>query len=429
MPLRLIHKSSALLLCCVLPVCAQQTTAPPPVITLEEALRLAAEHNAHLPVAALNAAIAQAQLREARARLKPRLFLDGDVHEGAPPTYSAGDTRLQAIGVDTLFDGGRLRAGVRISEFQVRSAVASYRVAQKEVELDLRTWFATGVRFQREIAIRRAGLERLRNYLALIEALRASGQGLAGDVLRTRSRLALEEANVVDAERQLDEAQVEVNNLMGRHPRSAFIFAELPAPQRPPAAAGTPWLRTPDISQATALTEAARAAITIARADRRPQLSVTADVGVLPTLPTLGNASGGGSGLNTGRGAGAEITLWFTWPVFDAGIYRSRLEQAQLAARQAADSAFVVRRQSELEWSRAVEQLEDLFRAVDLRTRNVPLSRDAYLEVESLYRGGVGTALDVLDAYVTWVDAQVAQADAELNYRQAEARLLRWGSP
>ena len=395
-------------------------------LTLEEALQRAAIANAHLPVAALNTAIARAQLREAHARMKPRLFLDGDIHQGAPAQYSNGDARIQAVAADTLYDGGRLRANVRISEYAVRGAEAGYRMTQKDLELDVRTQFAEGVRAQEEVEIRREGEARLRAYLALLEALRASGQGVAGDVLRTQSRLADEEANIADAERQLDEAQVELNELMGVSPRAPLQLAPLPPPAPPsaPVAAMAPWLTVPDIAAAEADVAAARLGITIARADLRPQLSVTADLGALPTLgPDFG------TGLNSGRGLGGEITLWFTMPLLDAGIFRARVQQAQLIAEQAADSAFVVRRQAELEWSRAVEQLQDLYHVVQLRSTSVPLARDAYLKVESLYRGGVGTSLDVLDAYVTWIDARVALAAAERDYREAQARLQRWGTP
>jgi outer membrane protein TolC len=63
------------------------------------------------------------------------------------------------------------------------------------------------------------------------------------------------------------------------------------------------------------------------------------------------------------------------------------------------------------------------------RRRAAPLARDAYLSVESLYRGGVGTALEVLDAYTALVTTQQALADAVLGYRLAGAAAERWGTP
>lgn len=403
-------------------------------LTLDEALREARSANAHLPIASLGRDIARAQLREAQARLWPRLLLDGDAHAGTPQKYATSDARLQLIGVDTLYDGGRLRGNVAVARRQVTVAGAGYRVIEKDVELAVRLRFGEAGRAATEIAARRGGLARLENYLALIQARLAAGQGVSGDLLKTRARLANEEANIADAQRRLDEAEVELNNLMGRDPRAPLLLAPLPSPPAPslllpdPMPGDTfpaPWLRTPDVRAAEASLAIARANIGLARAERRPTLAVSADVGV---MPVWGDTAGPAL-LNNGRGFGAEVIFSLQLPLWDAGIYRARLGQAQLSHQVAEDSLTVVRRQSQLEWSRAVAQLEDFYRVLLLRQRNVPLARDAYLQAESLYRGGTGTALEVIDAYAAWIDAQLAEADADIAYRQAHAQLIRWGTP
>lgn len=395
-------------------------------ISLADALAAAESFNAHLPVASTNTAIFRAQLREARGRMKPNAFVDGDVHTGGPMAYTTSDARLQLFGADTLYDGGRYRAGIRNAEHLLRAATAGYRVVVKDVDLDVRLQFAEGLHDQRAVEIRRASIAELQTYLTYVQAQLAGGLGVGADVLRTRTRVAAEAANIADAERALDEAQVALNDLMGRPPRQPFALEPLPPPSPPITPQGQPWRSVPDIVAAEANVAAAQAAIAFTRAERRPQVSVSADVG---RYQPLGN-NAAGTALNPGTGTGTELTLNFTWPLWDAGgAYKARLAQAQLAAQFAADSAAVVRRQSELAWSRAVEQLDDLYRIVDLRSRSVPIARDSYLQAQSLYRGGVGTALDVIDAYSAWVDAQIAEADAIRDYRQAEAQLIRWGTP
>ena len=59
----------------------------------------------------------------------------------------------------------------------------------------------------------------------------------------------------------------------------------------------------------------------------------------------------------------------------------------------------------------------------------VPLARDAYLIAASLYRGGGGTALDVLDAFSSLLAAAQSYGEAVLSFRIAEATALRWGTP
>lgn len=395
-----------------------------PVLTLDEALRRASEANAHLPVARLAVALAQAQLREQRGRNKPGVALDGDVHVGGPLAYTSSDARFQVIATDTLYSGGRVRSSVANAEHLARGAAAGFRVVQKDLDLNVRLRFTEGLHAQRLLEVRRSSLQLLRAFLALVEAQARGGVGVASDVLRTRARVATEQANIADAERMFDEAEVELNELMARPPLESLALAPLPSPPAPTTPAGQPWRSVPDILAAEANAAATVAAIDIARADRRPTLAINADVG---RFQPIGNQSLG-TGLNPGQGNGAQLTLGFNWPVFDVGVFRARLAQAELLARQTADSATVVRRQVELEWSRAVAQAADFYRVLTLRSQTVPIARDAYLFVESSYRGGVGTALDVIDAYSAWVDAQVAEADAVLDYRQAEARLIRWGT-
>jgi outer membrane protein TolC len=60
------------------------------------------------------------------------------------------------------------------------------------------------------------------------------------------------------------------------------------------------------------------------------------------------------------------------------------------------------------------------------RRKALPTARDTYVVAESLYRGGTGTSLDVLDAYRTLLDAEIAAAQATFEVRVAEATLLRW---
>lgn len=398
--------------------------APRDTLTLDEALREALAFNARLPVAARNVDIARERVREARGRLFPRLLFDGDVHSGVPQTYGTGDARFQLVGVDTLMGAGRRAAGA-VSRFQVTAAMAGYRATERDVALEVRLRYAEYQQAATEVAFREAGLASLRRYLEIVRSLQAAGQGVSSDVLRTEVRLGTEEADVTAARNRLDGARFALNELMGRAPNAPLALAPLPAPLPPPEITGEPWLASPDVRQAQASARSAQAAVGVTRAERQPQISVSANVGAQPLL----GPSSAGSPLNSGRGVGGEITLGFTVPLWDAGVYRSRLAQVQLLARQAGDSATVVLRQSRLAWERAYAELGRLYGEVQRRERTVPVARDSYLLAESTYRGGVGTALEVLDAYTMWIAANQAYADAVLRFRQAQAQLIRWGGP
>jgi outer membrane protein TolC len=411
-------------LCWAIAYAARASAQEP--LTLDDALREARAANAALPVAHFDTLLARARVREARGALGPRFALDGDVHGGTPLAYTGNDARFQVIADQTLYAGGGLRASLRMTAAQARAAGARYRVAEKDVELEVRTRFSALLRVEDELALRREGIARLKTYLAGIEARSASGQGVADDLSKTRVRMGAQTADLADAERRLDEARLELNDLLGRAPDSTLMLAPLPLPAAPaPDSAGESWSVGPDVRSANANVDAAAAGVAVARAAGRPHLSVNADAGVEPLFP----GTPPGSGLNTGHGWGMEVTVSMSVPIWDAGVIHARVMQAQLSADQARQTALVVRRQARLEWLRAGAALASLYRQVDARRRNVPIAQDSYLQAQSLYRGGVATALDVLDAYAAWIDASQAAADAVLSYRVAEAQLARWGTP
>ncbi|HET8649627.1 MAG TPA: TolC family protein [Gemmatimonadales bacterium] len=396
-------------------------------ITLNQALNEARRANARLPVAATDLRVVRAQLDETRGRFWPRLLADGDLHAGTPQKYATSDARLQLIALDTLYDGGRLRTNQSVVRQQLAAAGAGYRMLEKDVELEVRLAFYDAARAQTEIATRQQGLARLETYRHLVEARRAAGQGVSADLLRVNGRIGSERAELAAATSRLVEAKLELNQLMGRVPDTTLELAPLPVPQPPDSVASrqSPWLRTPEVEAATAGAAIARSGVDLVRAERRPTFALEGNIGVTPVLgdrtaPAL---------LNTGRGAGAEVVLSVTLPLWDKGVYHARLEQAQLARQAAEDSLTIAQQQTRLAWMRAEAQLEGIYRELQIRHQNVDLARDAYLEAESLYRGGGGSSLEVLDAYSDWSDALLAEADTLLAYRQAEAQLEKWGTP
>jgi outer membrane protein TolC len=391
-------------------------------LNLEDALHEAHAANAQLPLAAFEARIAAASLREARGALGPRVSLDGDLHGGSPAKYAANDGRLQLLADQPIYDGGALRAGVALQRALAGAGQARYRQAEKDLDFAVRVGFAQLLGLDSVMAVRSAGIARLQSYRAAIEARRAAGEGVTGDLLRTQVQLGQAEADVADAARQRDLARLALNDLLGRDPTAPLTLAEEAAPSAPPPDTET-WSGAPEVRQAEAQVAAARSGISLAAAERRPQLDLVVNAGTQPAFETSGGA------FNNGQGSGVEFLLSFSWPLLDAGGYRARRDQAQLRLAEALAGEIAVRRQARLAWAAARAELTARYAEVETRRRTAATALDSYLSSESLYRGGAATALEVLDAYGIWIAASEAVAGAVLSYRVAEAQLERWGQP
>lgn len=401
-------------------------------LTLEQALREARAANAQLPLAALDVASARERAREAKARRWLRVSVLAGLRYSPPAARYGADENgenLQAVLTQPLYAGDAIDARVRAAEADVVSLGARYRVDEKGVELDVRTRFARYEQLRGSLAIRREGLVRLASYQTLLEERKAAGQPVTADLLKTRARQLSESASARVLERQLAELTLDVNDLLGRSPEQPLVVAHLPDPAAPDPATPTssPWRMTPDVREAAFDLRVALANIDIARAARKPYVSATLDAGLL----------GGGIGatpswlrpadrLRNDAGVSAGVSL--SWVVFDLGVISAQVAQARLARDRSAQSLVVAERNARFEWYRARTLLLGAYDELQVRAGVLPVAHDAYLAAESLYRGGQGTALEVLDSYVNWVAAFDADRAALFNYRVAQAELERWGS-
>jgi multidrug efflux system outer membrane protein len=179
-------------------------------------------------------------------------------------------------------------------------------------------------------------------------------------------------------------------------------LATLPSPPLPPAGLPSTLLeRRPDIRRAEALFAAANAQIGVARAAQFPTLSLTASLGVQSA--ELGNLLTANAGI-------WSFGLGVVGPIFDAGRYAARTEQAEARARQAA-----------IQYEQVVE---NAFREVSDALSNVRLAADAEQDLAARvdqarntlrlatmrYEAGYSAYLEVLDAQRTLNEAQLALA-------------------
>jgi cobalt-zinc-cadmium efflux system outer membrane protein len=412
------------------------------LITLDQALREARAANARLPIPAYELSIAREKRNEARAERWLRVAVEGDFVYAPPSGYdpvitNAGEFRLQAVARQPLYDGGARRAAVRRAEAEVDAASGRYRVEEKDLELEVISRYNELLAAREEAAARREGIARLESYRTSLRSRKASGQAVEPDLLKTEVRLASEEASLLETEKRADEARLELNDRMGRDPRAPLEIAPLPSLDDDNSAipAPTAWDETPEVATARAGARSAEAALSIARAERRPQLNLQADVGFwgsdtssLVPFDLKERDRNATLADRIRRDAGYSAALTLTWPILDLGAIRARIAQADLALREATQKVEVARRDSRLKWSQALSAIDSLSREITVLSRAAPTAHDAFLEAESRFRGGAATSLEVLDAYASAIDASVRLSDALARLRIAQALLSRWGA-
>ena len=402
--------------------------AAPPPMTLEEVLRRARDANLKLPQATLETEAADRKVREARAERWMKVAIDGDFIYAPPGGYdpvvtNAGEARLQLTAKQPILDGGARKAAIDRARSDRDAARARLRVAEKDLEVEVRSRFAEWLEADAEITARRNGLERLGRYRTSLESRKASGQGIAADLLKTQVRLASDEADAIDAEGRRAEAAAELAAMMGLPPDAPLALVA-PAPEPSPAldASAAP-AAGPEVAEAEALERGAQADIRAARAEKRLHLSASADAGWWGADTTRWAVE------RWRRDAGFSLGMQVSWLLWDFGASDARIARADLDARRARLEIASREREAGLQRARAAATARALSRQIDVLTRAEPSARDAYLDAESRYRGGAATSLEVIDAYAASVEASVKLAQALSRLRIAQALERRWETP
>lgn len=174
----------------------------------------------------------------------------------------------------------------------------------------------------------------------------------------------------------------------------------IPEPPLPPAGLPASLLaRRPDVREAEATLQAATAQIGIARAAQLPTISLTGSLGVQSR--ELSNLASSAAGI-------WSIGLNALGPIFDAGRYAARTEQAEARARQAALAYEATAQTAFREVADALSNVRLSAAAEDDLARRLEQARNALRLSRLRYDAGYSGYLEVLDAQRTLNDAQLA---------------------
>ncbi len=371
------------------------------------------------------------ELRIAYARLRAARAIRDDISNDRLPTVTAGasadigkaqqpgfsDERVNAerydLGLDMAWEldlFGRIQRRLEASEAQAEAAEADLQQLQVSLIAELVDAYGQlrGAQLRERIA--RDNLANQRNSHELTEQLREAGVGSELDVLRADARLAATEASLPQLRAQQVRARNRIATLLGQ--RADQLSVDLSPRELPAIAKSLPigdpgelLRRRPDIRAAERQLAAATANVGVATADLFPRVSLSGFLGFI---------AGRGSQIGSSAAQAWGVAPSISWAAFDLGSVRARLRGAEADA----DAALAGYEQQVL---LALEESENAFsdyanaqqRLLSL-IRQSTASRAAAQQAEIRYREGTADFLVLLDAERERLQAEDAQAQAEV---------------
>jgi outer membrane protein TolC len=404
----------------------QVAAATQPPLTLTDASDRALQQASAYQEALADEQIAALDVTQARAALLPKVRNVSTVTYNKPlsahstdPTFIAENASREyqsIVGVEGSLDFG-LRAAVRRSRELLAAAHAGTEVARRELLRSVReSYFGLSLATAKVRAAEEslAAAEEFEKNTALQHEY---GEAPDVDVVRARLQTAQRRDDLEQARVQETIAAAALRVLVGWQPAEPLAVSGLTA--EPSIAAlepltPAPIMERPQLVQAAAQQRAAQEDITVARAERLPSLTYSADEGF--DSPSL-------QPEEIRQHSGYLLTGNLRIPIFDWGASRARQRQAEIRAESAARQLTLTRRDVEQQDLRAREEAASAVRrSANARTAVADAQRNVDISI-ARYRAGEAPILEVTDALTTLAQQRLNLQQALFDFEVARAQL------
>jgi outer membrane protein TolC len=410
---------------------------PPAVLTLQDALQRARQNDVQFQSAVADAAIAREDRAQARAALFPALSNTTQFLGNSPNGVNPNGRFVSLDGVEMYREWGVAHQEFSANTFTLaplRKARAAEAAAQAKLDVAQRGLAVTVTRnyyalvvAQRKYANAQQSAQQAQRFFDITRQQQALGQVARSDTVKAeiqyqQQQQAFREALVaMDAARlaiavlvtpTLDENFTVVDDLNATPPLPPFTEVRAMAARA-----------NPDARAAEESLRAAEQDVRIARNAFFPTFIVDAVYGIEANEFALHSRIAAQPELGVLPNLGYFVTLNLSVPIWDWGATRSKLHQSEARARQAHVTLTHAQRQvmSDLyskynEALAAKAAVENLRHVADLAAESLRLTI-------LRYQAGESSALEVVDAQNTLVQARSAADDAEARQRVALAEL------
>ncbi|HET7752734.1 MAG TPA: TolC family protein [Anaeromyxobacteraceae bacterium] len=414
-----------------------------PALSIADALRAAWTQNEGLAASEHGVTAARLEAESARDRRLPELQLSARAVRTDEPMVAFA-TRLdqgriaaedfdparlndpRAIGgyqvgatiTQVIYGGGRITAGRRAAEANADAGRLDHAMRRQQLAVQVvEAYFGSqaarlGVQYAEDVLAHARETERF------VRARAADGAALASEVGRATAFRAQAEAQLAGARQQLSTARSALALLSG----PGALDAELATPLEVPGAGTTPGpydtdlAARPDLAAARARTEAAGAAVGVARGSLLPEVFAQASAEAARSADLAD-----GTGWTT-------LLLGVRWKLGAADA------RALSAAQAREESAAAMARWQERQAAREVEEARRAIESADARVRSaeeaLSASESARSIREARHRQGLLPLTEVLDAEAGLAGARALLVRSRFEARVARAQLqLATGNP
>ena len=404
---------------------AQTAFAAAVEINLDKAIEMALKTNPTVKISEAESSVAKAQKDEAKA--SRWLSIDythktarGGYYDPDPSSSQYAPRNSHTNGFTAsipLYTGGKLSGTIEQAVQNYKSSEYGVDESYQAVKLSATNGYYAVLQAIDTVKLSKDSVERLSAHLQNVQAQYDVGVVAKVDVLRSQVELADAEQTLIKAQNAYDLAVADLNNIIGLphgtdlNVTESLQYNKYDNPME--NCINFALANRPELFQAEAGIEAAKAAVKVAKSGYMPQVAASAS-------NDWSSTSWPGDD-NQNWGVGVSVSM----NVFDSGVTAAKvnaseasLYKAEETYRQTKDSVQLDVRNNYLSLREAEKRIATSKVAVDSAEEDYRIS-------QLRYQAGVGTNIDVMDAQVALTQAKNNYVQALYDYNTSSAALAK----
>jgi len=413
------------------PAIAQSPPAASQTISLTDAVNIALRNNPTIEAQQAILGAAAARVGVARSMMGLQVSAASFVTTGSLPMIVPGSPgvnpqfitmtpdkgRLDGalMAMYPLYTGGRLSGQVNAAKSLQQAQSGELAASQLNVALATKTAYYQVLLANEFVNVFQERVAESQERLRVAEEAFKEGRIARYDLLRNQTDLAESQEQLNNSLRDVDMALADLKNVLGAPQSASYTLsgnlAIAPVNQNEAQLQAMALRQRPEVRAAQSRVLAAQSDVSVSRSAYKPQVYATA----------MGEGMATGSGTDAGYMVGVTAAL----PVFDNGLRKSTVDEAQANLKQAQAQERDIILSVGKDVSTSLARLQAAEKNVDLAKAAVTQAEEDYRVIKLRYEAGKAINVEVLDALASLTRARTQYANALYNYDVASADLLR----
>jgi outer membrane protein len=389
------------------------------MLTLNECIDIALRKNPSILASIYGVDVSRSRVGQARSFYYPQLSASAAYDRIQPVSFATStasyDQYTGSVSLNqNILDFGKTSSQVDISKYNLMSARSDLNSIQDTIILSVKQAYYGVLQAKRNRDVAADVIRQFQLHLDQAKGFYEVGTNAKIDVIKAEVDLSNAQLSLINAENALKIAWVTLNNAMGTPDAPEYTIEDNLSFRKYPItleeATARAFENRPDLKSVIAKRQAAEENVSFARSNYYPNLSGNA------SYNWIGEKT---SAMEHGWSAGVMLTV----PLFSGFLTQQQVAEAKanLYALRANEES--LRQQILLDVRQAylnLQAAEASITTAELASKQAKENLDL---ANGRYAAGVGSPIEVSDAFATYVTAQASYTTALANYKTAQASI------